>query len=70
MSLYPPCCLCQVAGLDVGWHSKVDLAFNPKTQRLEVTRELLPGSYPFKFVVDGVWTASADHETYQVQCLL
>jgi len=55
----------QVAGLDVGWHSNVDLAFNPKTQRLEVTRDLLPGSYPFKFVVDGVWTASADYETYQ-----
>ena len=26
----------QVAGLDVGWHSRIDLAENPKTHRLEV----------------------------------
>ncbi|GBF90184.1 phosphoglucan phosphatase [Raphidocelis subcapitata] len=55
----------QVAGLDVGWHQRIDLAENPKTKRLEVTRELLPGSYPFKFVIDEVWSASADYPCFK-----
>ncbi|KIY95980.1 dual specificity protein phosphatase 8 [Monoraphidium neglectum] len=53
----------QVAGLDVGWHSRIDLAENPKTHRLEVTRELMPGTYPFKFIIDDVWGASMDYPT-------
>ncbi|KAI8476474.1 MAG: phosphatases II [Monoraphidium minutum] len=54
----------QVAGLDVGWHSKVDLAEHPVTRRLEVTRDLLPGSYPFKFIIDDVWCASPDYPSF------
>lgn len=57
----------QVAGLDVGWHTLLDLKENPKTHRLEVTREVLPGTYPFKFIVDGRWVANYDYPTYQVR---
>lgn len=55
----------QVAGLDVGWHQRIDLAEHPRTKRLEVTRNLLPGSYPFKFVIDEVWCASADYPSFK-----
>lgn len=54
----------QVAGLDVGWHTMLDLQENPKTKRLEVTREVLPGTYNFKFIVDGRWVANHDYPTY------
>jgi hypothetical protein len=57
----------QVAGLDVGWHTLLDLQENPITHRLEVTRQLLPGSYPFKFIVDGTWCANHDYPTYKVR---
>ncbi|WIA29029.1 hypothetical protein OEZ86_011543 [Tetradesmus obliquus] len=55
----------QVAGLDVGWHTLLDLQENPVTHRLEVTRQLLPGSYPFKFILDGTWCPNHDYPTYQ-----
>jgi len=35
-----------------------------------VTRELLPGSYPFKFVIDDVWSASADYPSFKVRARL
>jgi hypothetical protein len=53
----------RVAGLDVGWGEQLPMAFNPKTGRLEVTRRLMPGRYPFKFVLDGQWAASLDYPT-------
>ncbi|GAX75733.1 hypothetical protein CEUSTIGMA_g3176.t1 [Chlamydomonas eustigma] len=53
----------QVAGLDVGWHQKLDLKRDPTTHRFLLHRDLLPGSYPYKLVVDGNWTYSADHPT-------
>jgi hypothetical protein len=56
-----------VAGLDVGWHSLVDLEEHPQTRVLQTTRHLLPGRYPFKFVVDGHWSYSADYPTYVVR---
>ncbi|KAF6266795.1 protein-tyrosine phosphatase-like protein [Scenedesmus sp. NREL 46B-D3] len=55
----------QVAGLDVGWHTLLDLQENPVSHRLEVTRQLLPGSYPFKFILDGTWCPNHDYPTYQ-----
>lgn len=58
--------LLQVAGLDVGWHTLLDLKENPATHRLEVVRQLMPGSYPFKFVIDGTWCVNTDYPTYQV----
>lgn len=56
----------QVAGLDVGWHTLLDLQENPQTKRLEVTRDVLPGTYTFKFIVDGRWVANHDYPTYMV----
>lgn len=56
----------QVAGLDVGWHTLLDLQENPHTKRLEVTREVLPGTYTFKFIIDGRWVANHDYPTYLV----
>lgn len=55
----------QVAGLDVGWHTLLELQENPVTHRLEITRQLMPGSYPFKFIYDGTWAANFDYPTYQ-----
>lgn len=52
----------RVAGLDVGWGTQLQMVPNPQNGgRLEVTRRLLPGRYPFKFVLDGVWAASHDY---------
>jgi len=54
----------RVAGLDVGWGTQLPMAPNPRAGgRLEVTRRLLPGRYPFKFVLDGAWAASLDYPT-------
>jgi len=56
------CCLLDRSpAWDIGWHKQVDLTENPDTHRLEVVRPLLPGSYPFKFVVDGTWCINADY---------
>jgi hypothetical protein len=48
----------------------LDLQENPKTKRLEVTREVLPGTYNFKFIVDGRWVANHDYPTYLVSLSL
>jgi hypothetical protein len=58
--------LLQVAGLDMGWHTLLDLQENPDTKRLEITRDVLPGTYNFKFIVDGRWVANHDYPTYLV----
>lgn len=60
----------QVAGLDVGWHTLLDLKEDPKTKRLQVTRDVLPGTYNFKFIVDGRWVANYDYPTYEVGAAL
>ncbi|KXZ48593.1 hypothetical protein GPECTOR_26g496 [Gonium pectorale] len=52
-----------VAGLDVGWHVQLPLEPEKGTGRLVLRRMLQPGTYPYKFVVDGNWTYSADHPT-------
>lgn len=51
----------QAAGLDVGWGNRVDLT--RRGHRWELRRELPPGAYPYKFVLDGRWTLSAAHPT-------
>lgn len=53
----------------MGWHNKADMVYNKHTQRMEFKRNLLPGAYPFKFVIDGLWTASADHPMYRVRAV-
>ncbi len=56
----------QIAGLDVGWGQHIDLEWNSKLHRYETTRSLPPGRYPYKFIMDGRWTYSADHPTFTV----
>ena len=56
----------QIAGLDVGWGQQIDMDYDAKTHRYLVTRSLPPGRYPFKFIMDGHWTYSADHPTFTV----
>ncbi|MEW5298707.1 MAG: hypothetical protein WDW36_001798 [Sanguina aurantia] len=56
----------QIAGLDVGWNQRLDLQVAPHasgSHRFELKRSLLPGRYQYKFITDGVWSASADHPT-------
>jgi len=56
----------QVAGLDVGWGAALDLKPSASVPgRLELRRELLPGRYPYKFIVDGRWTYSMDRPLMQ-----
>lgn len=50
----------------MGWHTLLDLQENPDTKRLEITRDVLPGTYNFKFIVDGRWVANHDYPTYLV----
>ncbi|KAK9909066.1 hypothetical protein WJX75_006695 [Coccomyxa subellipsoidea] len=54
----------QIAGLDVGWGQQIDMDYDTKTHRHVVTRSLPPGRYPYKFIMDGHWTYSADHPTF------
>nr|QKY15166.1 phosphoglucan phosphatase (LSF) [Polytomella parva] len=55
----------QIAGLDVGWHQRLDLKPTLEVpSRFEVKRNLLPGRYLYKLVIDGGhWTISPDHPT-------
>jgi hypothetical protein len=57
----------QIAGLDVGWGQQIDMDYDTKTHRHVVTRSLPPGRYPYKFIMDGHWTYSADHPTFTVR---
>jgi len=45
----------QIAGLDVGWHNKVPLQKDEATGEFVLQRDLPPGSYQYKFIVDGEW---------------
>lgn len=56
----------QIAGLDVGWGQQIDMGYDSTTHRHVVTRSLPPGRYPYKFIMDGRWTYSADHPTFTV----
>eukprot|EP00798_Chlamydomonas_sp_ICE-L_P008085 gene8085-1327_t len=55
----------RIAGLDIGWHTSVPLVKNNKLGRFEMRRSMLPGSYQYKFIVDGNWTYSMDHPSVQ-----
>lgn len=57
---------CQIAGLDHGWNSPhLDMKWDRETARWILRRELSPGIYQWKLIVDGHWTYSADHPTLQ-----
>lgn len=49
-----------IAGLDVGWNSRLPLEKDASTGEFVLLRSLLPGSYQYKFVVDGEWMPSLD----------
>ena len=51
----------------MGWGQHIDLEWNSKLHRYETTRSLPPGRYPYKFIMDGRWTYSADHPTFTVR---
>lgn len=53
----------KVAGLDHGWDTHVDMDWDAVSQRWLVSRQLNPGTYRFKLVVDGTWRHSTDHPT-------
>jgi hypothetical protein len=41
--------------------------YDREDHRYVVSRSLPPGRYPYKFIMDGCWTYSADHPTFQVR---
>ncbi|PSC72542.1 phosphoglucan phosphatase amyloplastic [Micractinium conductrix] len=46
----------QVAGLDVGWGQQLDMKPDPRYRhRFLLMRDLPPGTYSFKFIIDGRW---------------
>lgn len=57
----------QVAGLDVGWGQQLDMQREAGGGRWVLRRELPTGRFPYKLIVDGRWTCSADHPTFVVR---
>ena len=45
----------------MGWGSPHDLEYIPSKKRFELHRDLNPGKYNFKFIIDGLWTCSVDY---------
>ncbi|EFN57929.1 hypothetical protein CHLNCDRAFT_142013 [Chlorella variabilis] len=53
-----------VAGLDVGWGQQLDMAPDPQFQhRFLLQRCLPPGTYQFKFIINGRWGYAPNHPT-------
>ena len=51
-----------VAGEFNGWDpTDKEMAFKPRKGIYTVTLKLLPGTYQYKFVVDGVWAADPEN---------
>ena len=51
----------QRAGLDVGWGADSALPMESLGRdRWQLQRTLQPGRYPYKFIMDGVWSYDAD----------
>jgi hypothetical protein len=50
---------CGCSGLDVGWGDRLEMAPMGR-DRWHLTRQLMPGRYPYKFVMDGVWSYDVD----------
>merc|ERR1711953_409659 len=47
-----------IAGLDVGWGSRLQLQkSDPSSNVFELRRALAPGCYQYKFIIDGGWLA-------------
>eukprot|EP00438_Fugacium_kawagutii_P021575 Skav212159 [mRNA] locus=scaffold754:208034:210088:+ [translate_table: standard] len=50
----------EIAGLDVGWHERIPMVKDPTTGEFVLDKETPPGTYQYKFIVDGEWTADTD----------
>lgn len=50
------------AGLDVGWYGTAAMQ-KVGFDTWELERNLPPGRFPFKFIMDGVWSYDADLQT-------
>lgn len=55
-------CVLGFAGLDAGWWGRIEMQ-QGAGDSWSVTRRLLPGVYPFKYVMDGVWSYDIDQHT-------
>jgi Glycogen recognition site of AMP-activated protein kinase len=54
----------RAAGLDIGWSPDTALPMaHLKNDTWTLTRTLPPGRYPYKFIMDGVWSYDADLPT-------
>lgn len=56
----------QIAGLDVGWGNRLDMALDAAGTSFVLHRELPTGKFNYKFLFDGHWSYSANHPTIQV----
>lgn len=54
-----------MAGLDFGWHAPLDMEIGPDPGHWVLYRDLMPGQYQYKLVIDGKWTYDPDHPTVQ-----
>lgn len=61
--LRPGASVVEIAGLDVGWTKKISLAKDDSTGEFVLTHTLPPGTYQYKFIVDGEWMPSMDLPT-------
>ena len=53
----------------MGWGQQLDMAREAGGGRWVLRRELPPGRFAYKLIVDGRWTCSADHPTFVVRGL-
>jgi hypothetical protein len=53
------CHMCFCAGLDVGWGNRLQMEL-VGPDRWQLKRQLMPGRYPYKFVMDGTWSYDID----------
>lgn len=59
----PKASIVEIAGLDVGWHKRLPLAKDAASEEFVVEHTLPPGTYQYKFVVDGEWMPSMELPT-------
>jgi len=54
----------QIAGMDIGWDNRLDL--DKVDGEFIMDRSLMPGTYEYKFIVDGEWMV--DHHLPTTKC--
>eukprot|EP00928_Gymnodinium_smaydae_P071744 TRINITY_DN55243_c1_g1_i1.p1 TRINITY_DN55243_c1_g1~~TRINITY_DN55243_c1_g1_i1.p1 ORF type:complete len:318 (+),score=77.92 TRINITY_DN55243_c1_g1_i1:54-1007(+) len=53
----------EIAGLDVGWHHRLTLQRDAETGDFVLQHQLPPGTYQYKFIVDGEWMPNMELPT-------